>query len=57
MEKTTAIRAVLISPKKATFEKMYALDDVNTSKKVRQMFREYIGDKLGDDWQDGVFKS
>jgi hypothetical protein len=58
MEKRTARLTVLIDPKKkATFEKLCALDDVNASQKVRQMIREYIEEKLGDNWQDDVFKS
>ncbi|TWX53385.1 CopG family transcriptional regulator [Colwellia hornerae] len=57
MEKRTARLTVLIDPKKkATFEKLCALDDVNASQKVRQMIREYIEEKLGESWQDDVFK-
>lgn len=57
MENRTARLTVLIDPKKkATFEELCALDDVNASQKVRQMIREYIEDKLGENWQNDVFK-
>jgi hypothetical protein len=57
MEKRTARLTVLIDPKKkAIFDKLCALDDVNASQKVRQMIREYIEDRLGQNWQDEVFK-
>ncbi|MFT5851868.1 MAG: hypothetical protein ACI87J_001843 [Colwellia sp.] len=57
MENRTARLTVLIDPqKKAIFDKLCALDDVNASQKVRQMIREYIEDRLGEDWQDDVFK-
>jgi len=57
MENRTARLTVLIDPKKkAIFDKLCALDDVNASQKVRQMIREYIEDRLGEDWQDEVFK-
>lgn len=57
MENRTARLTVLIDPqKKSTFEKLCALDDVNASQKVRQMIREYIEEKLGENWQDDVFK-
>jgi hypothetical protein len=57
MENRTARLTVLIDPnKKAIFDKLCALDDVNASQKVRQMIREYIEDRLGKDWQDEVFK-
>ncbi|MEI6894568.1 MAG: CopG family transcriptional regulator [Colwellia sp.] len=57
MEKRTARLTVLIDPKKkATFEKLCALDDVNASQKVRQMIREYIESKLGENWQEDVFR-
>ncbi|MCW8834619.1 MAG: CopG family transcriptional regulator [Colwellia sp.] len=56
MEKRTARLTILIDPKKkAIFEELCALDDVNASQKVRQMIREYIEDKLGKNWRDGVF--
>ncbi|GAA6172136.1 hypothetical protein NBRC116592_18060 [Colwellia sp. KU-HH00111] len=56
MEKRTARLTILIDPKKkATFEELCALDDVNASQKVRQMIREYIEEKLGEDWRDSVF--
>lgn len=57
MESRTARLTVLIDPKKkAIFEKLCSLDDVNASQKVRQMIREYIEEKLGENWQDDVFK-
>jgi hypothetical protein len=57
MENRTARLTILIDPKKkAIFEKLCALDDVNASQKVRQMIREYIEDKLGEKWRDDVFK-
>ena len=57
MENRTARLTILIDPKKkALFEKLCALDDVNASQKVRQMIREYIEDKLGEKWRDDVFK-
>lgn len=56
MEKRTARLTILIDPKKkATFKELCALDDVNASQKVRQMIREYIESKLGEDWRDDVF--
>lgn len=56
MEKRTARLTILIDPKKkATFEELCALDDVNASQKIRQMIREYIETKLGEDWRDDVF--
>jgi hypothetical protein len=57
MESRTARLTVLIDPKKkATFEELCALDDVNASQKVRQMIREYIENRLGENWRDDVFK-
>jgi len=57
MESRTARLTILIDPKKkATFEKLCALDDLNASQKIRQMIREYIEDKLGENWADEVFK-
>jgi len=57
MEDRTARLTILIDPKKkATFEKLCALDDVNASQKVRQMIRQYIEEKLGEDWAEEVFK-
>lgn len=57
MEKRTSRLTVLIDPKKkATFEELCALDDMNASQKVRQMIREYIEEKLGENWQEDVFK-
>lgn len=57
MESRTARLTILIDPKKkAIFEKLCALDDLNASQKIRQMIRQYIEDKLGDNWADEVFK-
>lgn len=57
MENRTARLTILIDPKKkATFEKLCALDDVNVSQQVRQMIRQYIEEKLGENWADEVFK-
>jgi hypothetical protein len=57
MENRTARLTILIDPKKkAIFEKLCVLDDVNASQKIRQMIREYIEDKLGKKWRDDVFK-
>ncbi|MCI2285575.1 CopG family transcriptional regulator [Colwellia sp. MSW7] len=57
MENRTARLTVLIDPKKkATFEELCALDDVNASQKVRQMIREFIEDRLGENWRNDVFK-
>ncbi|MGV2872126.1 CopG family transcriptional regulator [Colwellia sp. E150_009] len=57
MENRTARLTVLIDPKKkAIFEELCALDDVNASQKVRQMIREFIEDKLGENWRNDVFK-
>ncbi len=56
-ENRTVRLTVLIDPKKkAIFENLCILDDVNTSQKVRQMIREYIEGKLGENWQNDVFK-
>lgn len=57
MENRTARLTVLIDPKKkAIFEELCALDDVNASQKVRQMIREFIEDRLGENWRNDVFK-
>lgn len=57
MEDRTARLTILIDPKKkAAFEKLCALDDVNASQKVRQMIRQYIEERLGEDWAEEVFK-
>lgn len=56
MENRTARLTILIDPKKkAIFEKLCAEDDVNASQKIRQMIRQYIEDKLGENWRDSVF--
>ncbi len=52
-----SIITILIDPKKkAIFEELCALDDLNASQKVRQMISQYIEDRLGDKWTDEVFK-
>lgn len=56
MESRTARLTILIDPKKkAMFEELCALDDLNASQKIRQMIRQYIEDKLGENWADDVF--
>ena len=57
MENRTARLTVLIDPnKKALFEKLCAQDDVNASQKVRQLIRQYIEEKLGENWTDELAK-
>ncbi len=56
MEQRTARLTLLIDPnKKATFEKLCSADDVTPSQMVRKFIRDYIEEKLGDDWRDEVF--
>lgn len=56
MEKRTARLTVLVDPnKKEVFEKLCSDEDVNPSQKIRQFMREYIEEKLGEDWRDEVF--
>lgn len=56
MENRTARLTFLVDPKKkATFEKLCALEDVTPSQKIRQFMREYIEESLGPDWQNEVF--
>jgi len=58
MEKRTARLTLLVDPKKkATFEKLCALEDVTPSQKIRQFMRDYIEGKLGVDWRDEVFSA
>lgn len=57
MENRTARLTILIDPKKkALFDKLCAQDDVNASQKVRQMIRQYIEEKLGEDWAKEIYK-
>ena len=56
MEKRTARLTLLVDPnKKIAFEKLCALEDVTPSQKIRQFMRDYIEEKLGDDWREEVF--
>jgi hypothetical protein len=56
MENRTARLTLLIDPKKkALFEELCAQEDVTPSQKVRQFIREYLEEKLGENWQDQVF--
>ncbi|KEF30739.1 MAG: CopG family transcriptional regulator [Gammaproteobacteria bacterium] len=53
MEKRTARLTLLIDPdKKAAFEALCKEEDVTPSQKVRQFIREYVEQKLGQDWRD-----
>jgi hypothetical protein len=57
MEKRTARLTLLVDPdKKATFEKLCSAEDVTPSQKIRQFMRDYIEQKLGENWRDEVFK-
>lgn len=57
MEKRTARLTVLVDPKKkATFEQLCDAEDVTPSQKIRQLMREYIEGKIGENWRDEVFK-
>jgi hypothetical protein len=57
MENRTARLTVLIDPKKkAIFEELCSKDDINASQKVRQLIRQYIEEKLGNDWAEDVYK-
>ncbi|MFT4823340.1 MAG: hypothetical protein ACJAUG_003303 [Halioglobus sp.] len=56
MEKRTARLTLLVDPdKKATFEKLCESEDVTPSQKIRQFMRDYIEQKLGENWRDEVF--
>ncbi len=56
MENRTARLTVLVDPKKKdVFEQLCSEEDVNPSQKIRQFMREYIEEKLGEDWRDKVF--
>jgi len=57
MEERTARLTLLIDPKKkAAFEKLCAAEDVTPSQKVRQFIREYLEERMGEDWKDQVLK-
>ncbi|HEX7030321.1 MAG TPA: CopG family transcriptional regulator [Gammaproteobacteria bacterium] len=57
MENRTARLTLLIDPaKKATFEKLCALEDVTPSQMVRKLIRDYIEQRMGADWRDEVFR-
>jgi len=57
MEERTARLTLLIDPKKkAAFEKICADEDVTPSQKVRQFIREYLEDRMGEDWKDQILK-
>lgn len=57
MEERTARLTLLIDPKKkAAFERVCAAEDVTPSQKVRQFIREYLEDRMGEDWKDQVLK-
>lgn len=52
-ENRTARLTLLIDPeKKAAFEELCKQDDVTPSQKVRQFIREYVEQKLGEDWRE-----
>tara|TARA_B100002019_G_scaffold25416_1_gene19236 strand:- start:309 stop:497 length:189 start_codon:yes stop_codon:yes gene_type:complete len=52
-ENRTARLTLLIDPeKKAVFEALCKQDDVTPSQKVRQFIREYVEQKLGEDWRE-----
>ncbi|MEP3560976.1 MAG: CopG family transcriptional regulator [Marinobacter sp.] len=52
-ENRTARLTLLIDPdKKAVFEELCKQDDVTPSQKVRQFIRDYVEQKLGEDWRE-----
>lgn len=52
-ENRTARLTLLIDPeKKAAFEELCKQEDVTPSQKVRQFIREYVEQKLGQDWRE-----
>ena len=56
MEKRTARLTLLVDPqKKATFERLCALEDVTPSQMVRKLIRDYIEQRMGPDWREQVF--
>ena len=53
MEQRTARLTLLIDPnKKAIFDRLCSQEDVTASQKVRQFIRDYIEQKLGENWQE-----
>ncbi|MFT7186382.1 MAG: hypothetical protein ACI84K_001780 [Pseudohongiellaceae bacterium] len=57
MEERTARLTLLIDPnKKAAFEKLCSAEDVTASQKIRQFIREYLEERMGEDWRDQVLK-
>lgn len=53
-ENRTARLTLLIDPeKKAVFEELCKAEDVTPSQKVRQFIREYVEQRLGEDWREG----
>ncbi|KXO12162.1 hypothetical protein [Marinobacter excellens] len=53
-ENRTARLTLLIDPeKKAVFEELCKAEDVTPSQKVRQFIREYVEQRLGEDWRKG----
>jgi hypothetical protein len=57
MEQRTARLTLLIDPeKKKAFEALCAQEDVTPSQKIRQFIREYLEQKMGEDWQEQIFK-
>lgn len=57
MEQRTARLTLLIDPdKKKAFEALCAQEDVTPSQKIRQFIREYLEQKIGEDWQEQIFK-
>ncbi len=52
-ENRTARLTLLIDPeKKAAFEELCKQEDVTPSQKVRQFIREYVEQKLGQNWRE-----
>ncbi|WP_372964694.1 CopG family transcriptional regulator [Marinobacter sp.] len=52
-ENRTARLTLLIDPdKKAAFEELCKQEDVTPSQKVRQFIREYVEQKLGENWRE-----
>jgi len=57
MEQRTARLTLLIDPdKKKAFEVLCTREDVTPSQKIRQFIREYLEQKMGEDWQEQIFK-
>jgi hypothetical protein len=58
MENRTSRLTLLIDPKKKQlFEQLCNEEDVTASQKVRQLIREYIEKKVGEDWKQKTFGS